>query len=224
VEEGVVKVFRDGAFERSVRAGETALFAGQIAGRENPSMPEAVDSEVADLEASAAAKVGPPSPKPSTTKRPPKRIVIEWRSLADQGSYSEAWLALQHATPRDEPEDLLRAADVARLSGHAQAAVPSLQRVMAHFASDSRAPLAAFTLGRVLLEDVSAPAEAAKAFSQAQLLAPDGPLAGNALAREVEALAKAGEARQASLRAKQYLQRYPRGLHLQSVKRWGAIE
>ena len=51
---------------------------------------------------------------------------------------------------------------------------------------------AAFSLGRVLLGELRRPAEAAQAFARARKLAPDGPLAEDALAREVEAWARAG--------------------------------
>jgi hypothetical protein len=55
------------------------------------------------------------------------------------------------------------------------------------FRSDPRAPLAAFTLGRVLLRELARPREAAAAFAQARALAPRGPFVEDALAREVEA-------------------------------------
>ena len=90
--------------------------------------------------------------------------------------------------------DLLLAGDVARLSGHAAAAVAPLSRAVTLHPGDPRAPLAAFTLGRVHLEDLGAPRDAAIAFARARELAPDGPLAEDALAREVEAWSRAGEA------------------------------
>ncbi|MDB4981332.1 MAG: VgrG protein, partial [Myxococcales bacterium] len=55
------------------------------------------------------------------------------------------------------PEGLMRAADAARLSGHPAAAVPYYERVVGDFAADARAPVAAFTLGRVLLTQLDRP-------------------------------------------------------------------
>ena len=50
----------------------------------------------------------------------------------------------------DTVEDLLVAADVARLSDHPSEALPYLQRILREHPRDERAPMAAFTLGRTL--------------------------------------------------------------------------
>src|SRR2546430_2117926 len=81
-----------------------------------------------------------------------------------------------------------------------------------------RAPLAAFSLGRVHLEKVGAPRDAAQAFARARELAPDGPLAEGALAREVEAWARAGETEVARQRALSYARRYPGGRRARAVR------
>jgi transmembrane sensor len=121
-------------------------------------------------------------------------------------------------------EDLLLAGDVARLSGHADAAVAQLSRAMARHPDDPRAPLAAFTLGRVQLEDLGSPREAAHAFARARELAPGGPLAEDALAREVEAWSRAGETETARARALAYTRRYPDGHRTHAVRRFGGLE
>ena len=90
--------------------------------------------------------------------------------------------------------DLLLAADGARLSGHPDEGVELLRKLLRDQPRDPRAPLAAFTLGRLLLVELGHPAEAATAFAQARRIAPAGPFAEDALAREVEALSKAGMA------------------------------
>jgi transmembrane sensor len=114
----------------------------------------------------------------------------------------------------------LLVADIKRLSHHAAEAVAPLRQILRDHASDPRAPLAAFTLGRVLLDELSRPAEAAAAFAQADSLSPRGPLAEDAVARQVEALAKSGDAKGARLIAEQYVERFPHGRKLRSVRRY----
>ena len=127
-------------------------------------------------------------------------------------------------TVRDGPADLLLASDVARLSGHPAQAVAPLRELVARYSRDPRAPLAAFTLGRVLLDEVGRPREAAEAFRQVRRLDEEGHLAEDALARETEAWSLAGELELARERALEYLQRYPAGVRAQSVRRHGGLD
>ena len=86
----------------------------------------------------------------------------------------------------------------------------------------ARAPLAAFTLGRLLLENLRQPADAARAFELARSLAGgSGALAEDALAREVEAWRAAGDANKATARAQRYQALYPNGTHTKQVLRAG---
>lgn len=148
-----------------------------------------------------------------------------WRDDAHRGDYAAAWLAFERAgAPLDGMEDLLLAGDVARLSGHPAAAVAQLSRAVALHPADPRAPLAAFTLGRVHLEDLGAPREAAHAFARARELSPGGPLSEDALAREVEAWSRAGETELSRAQARSYLERYPQGRRVHAVRRFGALE
>jgi transmembrane sensor len=125
---------------------------------------------------------------------------------------------------RDDVGDLLLAADVARMSHHPAQAVDPLRRAVGSHRSDPRAPLAAFTLGRVLLDELGRPREAADAFADARALAPGGPLAEDALAREVEAASRAGDASRANARAQLYVTTYPSGARIRSVRRYGGLE
>jgi transmembrane sensor len=159
---------------------------------------------------------------PSSAARGPS-----WRTLARDGDYQAALarLKLEGAeTVRDVPEDLLLAADVARLGGQPDRAVGPLSRIISKHASDSRAPLAAFTLGRTLLDQLGRPRQAAKAFATAQRLDTTGSLSEDALAREVECWSRAGETEQARSRAEAYLSRYPNGRRTQFVRRLGGID
>jgi transmembrane sensor len=121
-------------------------------------------------------------------------------------------------------EGLMLAADAARLSGHAAESVPYFRRLLREHAGDARAPVAAFTLGRILLAELDRPAEAADAFAQARRLAPAGPLAPDALAREVEAAARAGDRARARAKAGEYEARYPNGPRAADVRRVGGLE
>jgi len=204
VERGRVRV-DSGSASRELTPGQSALFADGLAA---PAAPPAVTAPVA--------------PTPPVAASSPS-----WRVLAQDGDYSAALARLTTDGPaavRDTPDDLLLAADVARLGGQPVRAVPQLERVVSRHAGDSRAPLAAFTLGRTLLDQLGRPREAANAFASARKLAPAGALAQDALAREVESWSRAGETKKAHARALEYLKLYPLGRRAASVRRLGGIE
>jgi transmembrane sensor len=116
--------------------------------------------------------------------------------------------------PETAPEttgDLLAAADNARLSGRPAEGAELLRKLLRNHRSDPRAPLAAFTLGRMLLIELHKPLEAAAVFADARRLSPSGPLAEDSLAREIEALHTASEVSLAKIRAQEYLRLYPEG-------------
>jgi transmembrane sensor len=186
--------------------GEAVLGVGE--GGEFPPVSAVASAEVAD--ASAA-----PIPVESLPLAP-----HIWRDLAKHGRYAQAFAALRQ-TPndvRDEPQDLLLAADVARLSSHPAQAVAPLRKVSQLYPKDPRAPVAAFTLGRVLLDDLGRSTEAVSAFALAESLWPNGPLAGDALAREVEALKRCGQMPQARAIAEKYVTRHPDGSHAAALR------
>jgi transmembrane sensor len=205
VEQGRVRV-DSGTSSRELTPGETALFADALAAPEPQPTAAGPTAQVPP----AAADNGP-----------------TWRALAQDGDYSSALVRLTLDGPsavRDTPEDLLLAADVARLGGQPARAVAPLERVVSRHASDSRAPLAAFTLGRVLLDQLGRPREAASAFASARKLAPAGALAQDALAREVESWSRAGDTTRAKSRAQRYLELYPNDRRAASVRRFGGVE
>jgi transmembrane sensor len=166
---------------------------------------------------SEAVAAEPGAPPPQAT----------WRDLAVEGRFDQAYARLS-AVPEEalaaDPGGLLLAADVFRLTAHPRAALAPLRRVLEGHAADPRAPLAAFTLGRVLLDDLGEPREAAGAFRAAGDLDPDGSLAEDALAREVEAWSRVGEPSLARDRAQQYVRSFPEGRRLRLVKRFGGLE
>jgi transmembrane sensor len=119
--------------------------------------------------------------------------------LARRGDYGNAYqvLARSPSAVGSNAEDLMLAADAARLSNHPVEALVYLRRVTREHPRDTRAPLSAFTQGRILLSQLGRPTEAADAFEQARRLAPTGPLASLALARQIEALNRAGQTERA---------------------------
>ncbi len=173
--------------------------------------PEA-QAQVEEAQAHARPRVKRSSGQPS------------WRSLTQSGQYDAAFAAmLQTSGVDDDPAALMDAADAARLSGHPQNAVQYLERVVRDHGKSPVAPLAAFTLGRVYLDKLGQPDKAASAFERARGLSPAGSLAQDALAREVEALSKGGNAQKAYLRAQDYLRQYPNGRRLRAVQLYGGI-
>jgi transmembrane sensor len=205
VERGRVRVQWPGGIAL-LGVGEAGEFPPPLAAPSEP-LASAVPVESLDIE--------PPTDAPSPSAEP-----HIWRDLAHRGQYAQAFAALRR-TPndvRDEPEDLLLAADVARLSSHPAQAVAPLRKVSERYPKDARAPVAAFTLGRVLLDDLGRASEAAAAFDLASRLWPSGPLAGDALAREAEALKRGGQLAQAQSVARKYLALHPGGRHAASLR------
>lgn len=196
-----------------------------------------LSAAVAPSDASAVAQAEPSPPVPPL---PPASEPTSWQALAHEGQFEQAY-RLAYGPPAEVqgahraapppllkerevvPSELLLLADVARLSHHPADAVAPLSRLLREHATDPRAPLAAFTLGRVLLDELGRPREAAQSFLRVQELDPDGPLSQDALAREVEAWSRAGEAASARARALQYVQKYPAGRRLHSVRHFGEL-
>ena len=215
VSEGRVRVDSDDE-TRYLAAGEWAWF-----GDPEGNAPEAVDAMPPSGRAPRMA-AAPSSPRRPTAAAPE----VGWRSLSQAGQYEAAYAVLSTGDTivDNEPAALMDAADAARLSGHPRGAVRYLERVLREHGTSPVAPLAAFTLGRVLLDRLGEPHRAARAFGRARSLAPRGSLAQDALAREVEALSKGGHAREANLRAQEYVRTYPRGQRLRAVRLYGGLE
>lgn len=156
-------------------------------------------------------------PRPATAPGVRSRFL----ELARGGDFKAAYQVMSQspAAVGSSAEELMLAADAARLSNHPDQALGYLKRVTSEHAADARAPLAAFTTGRVLLSQLSRPAEAAEAFALSRRLRPAGSLAEDALAREAEARAAAGARAPARSLAAQYLVRYPQGKHAENMRR-----
>jgi transmembrane sensor len=126
------------------------------------------------------------------------------------------------ATPPAPPvepsvDELLAAADQARLAGRGDEAVSLLERALARSPDPQREAVAAFALGN--LRSRRGELElAARAFARAHAANPDGALAEDALAREVEAWAHARDAGRATEAARRYQERYPDGRRRKLVR------
>jgi len=228
VEHGVVRAnWKSQAY--SVKGGEDAWFPPR-----EPKTTVVAPEVVAPLtvEPAPVEEPAPPPlvvPLPAPKKRPrtaemiPSVSAQTWKQLAQAGEFERAWEELQKATPpRDEPAELLLAADVARLSRHPDQALAPLMRIIEQHRADPRAPLAAFTLGRVLLDDLGRPREAAAAFERVRALAPDMPLAEDAFARQIEALFRA-QSPEARPLAEAFQLKYPTSARLRAVRHFGGL-
>jgi hypothetical protein len=74
----------------------------------------------------------------------------------------------------------------------------------------------------VLLDELGRPREAADAFARAR--AAGGPLAEDALAREVEATSRAGDTTRSRELAHTYQHLYPSGRRAKAVSRFGGLD
>jgi hypothetical protein len=157
----------------------------------------------------------------------PRRQVAaaRWVALAGEKRFGEAYGLLRQVPLRElaEPDDLLLAADVARQAGRPERAVPFLDRVVREHPHELCAQLAGFSLGKVYLDNLDEPVEAAGRFAAVRAMAPSGGLAQDALAREVEAWARAGVSDSARARALEYVRLYPQGRRLAAVRDLGRI-
>lgn len=124
----------------------------------------------------------------------------------------------------EEGSTLLEASEDARRQGRPADAFVLLQRFLDRHGRDTRAFYVTFIEGRVLLEELARPREAAAAFARVEALNPRTPLVQDALAREVEAWCRAGDTEMARQRARAFLRRYPNGQRTDEVRRYGQLE
>ncbi len=117
-------------------------------------------------------------------------------------------------------EQLLGTANEQRRRGDLAGAEASLRRALSEHSNEPQAALAAFTLGKLLLDSASRPRDAAAEFARCLALSPPSALAEDALFRLGDAQVRAGERGAASVSAREYLARYPQGRHVADVGRW----
>ena len=148
----------------------------------------------------------------------------DWLGVARRGDHARAYeLLAQGALVANDVDMLLEAAEVARRSAHPEAAVGYLKAVLRDHPAHPQTPMAAFDLGRELLEQLGRPVEAAEAFATAADLARDPSFEQDALAREVECWSKAGRAEEAYQRALDFRDRFPTSRRLKTVQLFGGL-
>lgn len=166
--------------------------------------------------ASASAAVSPPPvvPRASASRMEPQGMEPPrvWRELAGKGAFKDAYSELgaggvARASSEASVSDLFALADVARFSGHPQEAVGPLSQVVQR--GGAQAALAAFTLGRVRMDQLGDPAAAALDFERAVALGVGGGLREDAQVRRVEALARAGQGERAAEAARALVEQSP---------------
>lgn len=166
----------------------------------------------------------------SAAAAPAKSDSEDWRLAATRHDWKAAWQTLgadgmlREVARTDDVADLLALADVARLTGHPNEALKPLRQIVGSHADDPRSAMAAFTLGRVLLDSLGNPVQAGFAFERAIALKLPSSLAEDAQARLVEAYARAGAVVQARAAANLYRARYPAGRRLTDVNHWSPPE
>ncbi|MEY4514068.1 MAG: hypothetical protein RLZZ450_6190 [Pseudomonadota bacterium] len=219
-------------------AGDDRLFPPPAAvshGTSNGPAPTSTDaqgsgrSRAARGASSSASVARGRSSVPTSTKEQadahPDERAESWREHAEGGDFKSAFPLL----PKTDTmvtmsvSDLLLAADAARLSGHPREALPFLTRVVEAHTDDTRAPLAAFTLGGVLMHQLGLPREAEAAYARARTTTTSEALAQDALARQVEAASRAGDDALAQKLARVYLDKYPEGRRVHAVRRFGRL-
>lgn len=117
----------------------------------------------------------------------------------------------------------LQLADEQRRHGDIAGAIQTLRAVAGQAQSGSERSIAAFTLGKLLLDAAGQPGDAARAFRSCLKSSPPASVAEDALARLVEAEARVGNASAAHALAVDYERRYPTGRRLTDVQRWGKL-
>jgi transmembrane sensor len=206
---------------QTLEAGEEAWFP--LPSSSSPESAEARESGREQNKINPGHKPGarPPSRSTATAQQPDDG----WRDHAERGDFKQAFPLLPSADKMAamSVSELMLAADAARLTGHPEAALPYLRRVVEQHAEDARAPLAAFTLGGVLMHQLGLPREAESAYAKARATSPSGALAQDALARQVEAAYRAGDEALARSLARDYLQHYPQGRRVHAVRRFGGL-
>ncbi len=124
------------------------------------------------------------------------------------------------ASARPSLDQLLVQANDHRRQGNVRAAEAALRLALSEHGGESQAALAAFSLGKLLLDTAGRPSEAAQAFVRCLALSPPKALAEDALFRLAEAQAAAGDLERAAITAHQYRAQYPGGRHTDKLQRW----
>jgi transmembrane sensor len=196
-----------------------------VSGGESGLFPPAESAQLAtDPAAAQPQSSGAPVDEPAPAELA-RQVSQRYRAHVARRDYPGAFAVLSHhpALAGDSVEELLVAADVARLSHHPAQAVPYLQRILREHARDERAPMAAFTLGRTL-SGLGRAREAMNTFASVRSTWPGSPFGEDALVRQAEAAAKLGDRGAAARLAEQYDREYPSGRRRTELRGYAGLE
>jgi transmembrane sensor len=110
-----------------------------------------------------------------------------------------------------DAQTLLALADMARIAGEPVSAALALERLIERHPRHAEAALSALMLGRIELDDLDRPARAVRALQRALDGGLPAALQEDALARLVEAAARAGDTTTATRAASEHRRRFPTG-------------
>ena len=215
VERGAVSVRGAGVTDGGVR-----LAAGQsisIAFAETPVSSHPLSTPLKQAGSETAAP-------PSEEKRPAIRK-REWKQKAESGNYTEAFAELGAsgvaalARQTRDIDELFQLADVARFSGHTSDAVAPLSAIVERSSDKGKAGLAAYTLGRLYMGQLSMPEKAIPWLDKALALGIPTALEEAVMANRIRALLMLDDTRWSAL-AKAYFERYPTGRYRRQIETW----
>jgi tetratricopeptide (TPR) repeat protein len=115
--------------------------------------------------------------------------------------------------------ELLDLGNAARRAGDVAGAARAYEELLTLHPSDGRAGLAAFELGRLKMDRLGDVKGAIQALHKAVLMAPGAGFREDAMARLVEAYARAGAVERCRSAQSAYLSSYPNGVHATAVSR-----
>jgi len=177
----------------------------------------------------ADTETGPPStaPSPSVGRQvrlpSPRWNPRDWAAAVADG---KATAVLAEAERRGLPavldlaagDDLWALANAARYVGRYALAQQALVAQRRRFPGSDRALEAAFLLGRLAEGAAAGPEEALGWYDRYLVEAPDGPHISDALGRKMTVLERCGRRDDALTVARDYLQRYPRGIYANAAR------
>lgn len=216
VEEGKVRVRGAGLPGESVQltAGEEVTVRAQAVATQEATMsaptPTPMPTPVATPMPTPEARA--PSPAAQLASEPRRAQTMRGAtSTSAPAPAPSATATSADAAPAVSVEALLAEADRLRMAREHEAAASVLERVLREHASDPRAALAAFTLGRLRQQALADARGAATAYARALSLGLSGTLAQSARAHLAQTLLASGERASAAAAARDYLARHPRG-------------
>jgi TolA-binding protein len=222
VEFGSVSEAGSGSSPPGARADETSSAQAGVA----PSEPAAPTGQVAGPNHPTAEGVsggdGHAEPRPSTSAS--ASPALDWRALAQAGSYAQARQAVEAAGFESTlaqlgPSDLMLLGEALRHAGALDKSAQTFVTLRRRFGGSNEASMAAFALGRLHFDARRAYGNAARWFSAYLKESPNGAFAREALGRLMEANFKGRNVAESERLARRYLKLYPAGPHAELATR-----